>query len=191
MALQIRKRPFSTVELQKAAGCARDTLYKHADIWRQEYEDLAAGFFAACPDEYNAVEDTIPVSEEFVSAPVFKEEIPIGLIAARQVVFELSQKGRKETAVRENPVLKTRADLDEGWRQKVAGLTQGSPLELSTVQLKARLYVLANLLSLAPYEEDAMALLPYVQQIRREYNRRCNGPGGLALERTGGQTDSS
>lgn len=54
-ALKIRQRPFSTVELQKAARCGRDTLYKHADIWQQDYEDLANGFFAACPDEYNAV----------------------------------------------------------------------------------------------------------------------------------------
>ncbi|HEY9870589.1 MAG TPA: hypothetical protein V6D08_15595 [Candidatus Obscuribacterales bacterium] len=48
--LKSMQRPFTTVELQKAAGCSRRTLYDHADIWRQDYEDLASGFFAICTD---------------------------------------------------------------------------------------------------------------------------------------------
>lgn len=175
-ALQIRKRPFSTVELQKAAGCGRDTLYKHSDIWRQGYEELAEGFFAACPDEYNAVEDSISVVVGLPCSSALPEELSLGLVAARQIVFELSLKGRKETLVREIQVLKTVAEVERDWRSKVALLTQSVPAELSIQQLKSRLFSLTSLLSIAPYEEDAVILLPFVQQIRRELKIRQTGP---------------
>lgn len=48
---------FTTVELQQAAGCSRQTLYKHSDIWRSDYYLLAEDFFATCTDEYNVVEE--------------------------------------------------------------------------------------------------------------------------------------
>lgn len=88
MVLQVRKRPFSTVELQKKAGCARDTLYKHADIWRQEYENLAEGFFAACPDEYNAVEDSKSVEEGSPCSSFPSVDSSLDSLAFRQVSFE-------------------------------------------------------------------------------------------------------
>jgi hypothetical protein len=180
-ALQIRKRPFSTVELQKAAGCGRDTLYKHADIWRQEYEDLADGFFAACPDEYNVIEQELVASpleniDEFPSSPVLREEAPIGLVAARQVVFELSLKGRKEVQIGQQLDLDQRDKTEQRWRSKVAGLTSEFPPMLSFQELNYRLFTLSSLLTVAPYEEDAVALLLYVRQLRRELETRRNGP---------------
>ncbi|MBA4027046.1 MAG: hypothetical protein C0473_02275 [Cyanobacteria bacterium DS3.002] len=88
MALQVHKRPFSTVELQKKAGCARDTLYKHADIWRQEYENLAEGFFTACPDEYNAVEDFKSVEEGSPCSSFPSVVSSLDSLALRQISFE-------------------------------------------------------------------------------------------------------
>jgi hypothetical protein len=178
-ALQIRKRPFSTVELQKAAGCGRQTLYKHADIWRQEYEDLADGFFASCTDKYNAVDDSLSDLEGLPCSPVLKEETPLGLVAARQVVFELSLQGRKEVQnleVIENELV-TQSEQD--WITKVVALTSESPQSLLVTDLKYRLFVLARLLSIAPYEENAVALLPYVRQLRRELDKRRNGPRAI------------
>ena len=178
-ALQIRKRPFSTVELQKAAGCARDTLYKHADIWRQEYEALASGFFAACPDEYNSLGDSnvpVPDGSRDPSPNVLTEVVPIGLLAARQVVFELSQKGRKDLSIKESSRLKTALEVEQAWKAKVASLTVDKPSLLSMGDLKTRLYSLVTLLSVAPYEEDARTLMPYVKLLRAELNGRCMGP---------------
>jgi hypothetical protein len=175
-ALRIRKQRFSTVELQKAAGCGRDTLYKHADIWRQEYEDLADGFFASCPDDYNAVEDSNLSTEGLPCSPVLKEETPLGLVAARQVVFELSLLGRKEIHAPHLLKAESVSKSDQAWRDKVSALTSDSPLTLSISDLKYRLFVLANLLSVAPYEEDAVSLLPYVQQLRKEFKSRQRGP---------------
>ncbi len=183
-ALRIRKERFSTVELQKAAGCGRETLYKHSDIWRQEYEDLADGFFASCTDNYNAVDDSNSVLEGLPCSPVLIEETPLGLVAARQVVFELSLLGRKE--IHASELLKTESvsKSDQDWRDKVSVLTSDSPLTLSISHLKYRLFVLANLLSVAPYEEDAVSLLPYVQQLRKEFRSRQRGPTGNLKDET-------
>jgi len=186
-ALQNLKRPFSTVELQKAASCGRDTLYKHADIWRQDYEALAEGFFAACPDEYNAVEDTDSVLEGLPCSPVLVPEIPLGLVAARQVVFELSLKGKKEVLSKQTVVLKTSSDSEAAWRFKVAKLTHDNLVDLPVRELKSRLFVLANLLTVAPYEEEATALVAYVRQLRKELNTRLTGPRSVVFD----QGDSS
>lgn len=175
-ALRIRKERFSTVELQKAAGCGRDTLYKHADIWRQEYEDLADGFFASCPDEYNAVEDSIPVVEGLPCSPVLLEEIPPGLILARQVLSDLSLQSRKEIHTSELAKTESVSEFEQKWRSKVAVLSAESPLSLSIIDLKYRLFALSSLLSIAPYEEDAVLLLSYVQQLRQELAMRTGPP---------------
>lgn len=183
-ALRVRKQRFSTVELQKAAGCGRETLYKHSDLWRQEYEDLADGFFASCTDENNAVEDSNLSPKGLPCSPVLNEEMPLGLVAARQVVFELSLLGRKE--LHATQLLKTESvsKSDQDWRDKVSALTSDSPLTLSISDLKYRLVVLANLLSVAPYEEDAVSLLPYVQQLRKEFSSRQRGPTGCSKDKS-------
>jgi len=46
----------------------------------------------------------------------------------------------------------------------------------SEVAIEALLFVLPGYLSVAPYEEDATALLPYVQQLRRELAMRTGPP---------------
>lgn len=178
-SLHIRRRPFSTVELQKAAGCGRDTLYKHADIWRREYEDLAEDFFAACPDEYNAVEDSIFPEEGLPCPPVLTEKTPLGLIAARQVVFELSLKVRKEVQVLEVTHSEIRRSQENDWCDRVAALIQKSPGDLSISEIKTRIYSLSGLLSIAPYEENAMSVLPYIKQLRQELDKRHTGPKSI------------
>ncbi len=175
-ALRIRKERFSTLELQKAAGCGRATLYKHADIWRQEYEELADGFFASCTDEYNAVEDSNPISEGLPCSPVLVEEIPSGLVAARRVVSDLSLQRLKEIHTNELAKTQSVSASEQEWRSRVAQLTADSPFSLSVVDLKYRLVALSSLLSMAPYEEDAVLLLPYIQQLRREFSSRQHGP---------------
>jgi hypothetical protein len=81
-------RKFTTVELQKAAGCSRETLYNHTDIWRQDYEDLAAGFFAICTDEYNGVVGAA-CPESKPPSTVAEKITPPELLAARRVAYEI------------------------------------------------------------------------------------------------------
>ena len=111
----------------------------------------------------------------------FFEDPSFGLVAARHVVFELSLQGRKEAYVQENHVLETAGEFEIVWRSQVAVLTHMVPAELSIQQLKSRLFSLTSLLSIAPSEEDAVTLLPFVQQVRRELNARRTGPKAIDL----------
>jgi hypothetical protein len=174
------KRSFTTVELQQAAACARDTLYKHDDIWRADYEDLAEGFFAICPDEYNAVEEAAS-SESLPPSTDLEKITPPGLLAARRVVYEISMRSKRDIQTKQKTVLRSSEASEKEWRDKVTALTKETPSELPVQKLKSLLFVLANYLSLAPYEEDATALLPYVVQLRRELQSRSLGPDPLRM----------
>lgn len=168
-------RSFTTVELQEAAECGRATLYRHADIWRQDYEDLAAGFFAICSDEYNAVvEAACPKSEP--PSTSLQKITPPGLLAARRIVAEISMRSRRHLRKANRLKDKQREESENAWRAKVAVLTTASPPTLSIGEIKALLFVLSGYLSLAPCEEDATALLPYVQQLRRKLAMRTEPP---------------
>jgi hypothetical protein len=188
-ALLIRKRPFSTVELKKAARCGGDTLYKHADIWRQDYEDLADGFFAACPDEYNAV--SFPDAAPSFFDSVVSESIPIGLLAARQIASEFRLSNQQKSQGKQRSVFQSSLDPENTWRRKVSCLTREVPSDLSSSELKARLFVLTNCLSVAPYEEDVTALLPYVQGLRREIQNRYTGPNSFKKSKSNSVSDTS
>lgn len=54
--------------------------------------------------------------------------------------------------------------------------TTASPPTLSVGDIKALLFVLPGYLNAAPYEEDATALLPYMQQLRRELSMKTGPP---------------
>jgi hypothetical protein len=171
-------RSFTTVELQEAAACARDTLYKHADIWRQDYEDLAAGFFAICPDEYNAVvEAACPESKP--PSTSLEKITPPGLLAARRVVYEISMRSRRDIQTKEKTARQSSEASEQQWRDEVTSLTKETPSELPVQRLKSLLVVLAHYLSLAPYEEDAVPLHSYISGLRLELNSRSHGPERL------------
>jgi hypothetical protein len=151
-----------------------ETYNKHTDIWQQDYDDLADGFFAACPDEYNAVSCPDSVFDSSVSS--VQAVVPIGLLAARQIASDFRLDIQKQSQFKRQSDTRSTLDLENSWRVKVASLTKAVPSELSQNELRARLFVLTNCLSLAPYEEDATALLPYVQQLRRELAMRTGPP---------------
>lgn len=174
---ELRKlgRSFTTVELQEAAECGRATLYRHSDIWRQDYEDLAAGFFAICSGEYNAVvEAACPKSEP--PSTNHQKITPPGLLAARRIVAEISMRAERDIQRAARQKERVQDDGDKAWRAKVATLISGSPPSLSIEEIQALLFVLPGYLSVAPYEEDATALLPYIQQLRRELSMRTGPP---------------
>ena len=167
------KRTFTTVELQKAAGCSRETLYNHADIWRQDYEDLAEDFFAICTGEYNAVEDSISVP---AALPSDSKSFPVGLTAARAVVFDLMLQSKRQKKKELTAVLGSATVSEKAWRAGVASITKSVPSAFSTQRLKTHLMVLEGLLPIAPFEEDARLLLSYLVQLRLELSSRSAGP---------------
>jgi hypothetical protein len=173
----IRKlgRSFTTVELQQSAECSRETLYKHKDIWRRDYEDLADGFFSSCTDEYNAVVEAAPCESKPPSTDLEKITPP-GLLAARRIVYEISMRSEKDIKAKEKSFLVTSESADKEWRDRVASLTKDSICDLPVSKLKTLLFVLANYLSLAPCEEDAVPLHGYISGLRLELSQRQHGP---------------
>jgi len=140
--------------------------------------------------QYNAVEDSISVAEGLPCSPALPEETPLGLLVARQVISDLSIQIRKEVQVQEIEFSEIVSTSEQIWCSKVAQLTSEIPSALSIQDLNYRLVALTQLLSVAPYEENAVALLPYVKQVRHELSNRRAGPKSI-VRKTNSQTDSS
>ncbi|PZM77151.1 MAG: hypothetical protein DKT66_28340 [Candidatus Melainabacteria bacterium] len=154
---------FTTVDLQKSAQCSRETLYKHEDIWRQAYEDLADGFFAICTDEYNGVEGG-GSSETAPLTPSDKKDVPAGLLAARRIVFELKMRDQKEKRKRDLLLADMSKTCDRYWLSELARLQE---LQVSTSTFKDLRTLLVSLRALkatAP-DEDAQVTVEALMNV--------------------------
>ncbi len=142
---------FTTVDLQKSAQCSRETLYKHEDIWRQAYEDLADNFFAICTDEYNGVEGG-GSSETAPLPPSDKKDVPPGLLAARRIVFELKMRDQKEKRKRDRVIGDMLSIRDEKWLAELIRLERVDVTLCSVPDLKLAIVLLRSLLATASDE---------------------------------------
>jgi hypothetical protein len=169
--LKKRGRSFTTVELQEAAGCARDTLYAHQDLWRSEYErllgyqDLADGFFASCPGEYNCVKGggspkTSPPSTSL--AP----DMPVGRLAARRIAYEISMRSERDRQKAQKAAQSSLMASETIWQGEVARLTEKEPSTLSIAEVKALLVILVVYLATAPSYECQQEVQVYITALR-------------------------
>jgi hypothetical protein len=173
--LKKMKRSFTTVELQEAAGCSRRTLYDHGDIWRKDYEDLAEGFFAICTDEYNAVEGAAS-PESLPPSTAAAKIAPPGLLAARRIVFEITQRSDRDRKKKHKDAIRSLEASESEWRGKVNRLTEKPPSSLSVQVQKALLSVLFSYRSLAPTEEDLLFIQAYIQSINHSLSQAAEVP---------------
>jgi hypothetical protein len=162
-----QKRSFTTVELQKAAGCSRETLYNHKDLWRQDYEDLAEGFFANCTDEYNDVVGAVSPQNKPPTTPS-SEIMPPGRLAARRIAYELSMRAQRDKHVSQK--VET-PEAENSWEHEVERLTRHDPQTLELQKLKALLIVLISYLALAPSFESQQRLQTYISAVRASIDR--------------------
>lgn len=162
-----QKRSFTTVELQQAAGCSRETLYNHKDIWRQDYEDLAEGFFANCTDEYNDVVGAVSPQNKPPTTSS-SEVMPPGRLAARRIAYELSMRAQRDTREAQKVEM---TQTDHSWELEVERLTTEDPETLDLRRLKALLVVLISYLSLAPSFESQLCLQVYIASVRSSIAR--------------------
>jgi hypothetical protein len=176
--LKKRRRSFTTVELQEAAGCSRRTLYDHADIWRKDYEDLAAGFFAICTDEYNAV---VGADSPGIQPPTTVQDqiAPPGLLAARRIAFEIDSRRQREKRKEHKAAVVAADAAEKQWLDKVKDLTSEAPSKLAIERIKLLIAVLAGYLPLAPCEEMALPVQKYLVELRAELIARTVGLGGV------------
>lgn len=180
-ALRKEQRAFTTVELQQAAKCSRETLYNHQDIWRatyddrKDYRDLAAGFFANCTDEYN---DAVGADSPQIKPPAASllENMPPGRRAAQQIAFEITMRGQRDIQRARKKTEDMAEKRDKTWRDQVASYTSSPPQSLAVEKLKLFIVVLIRLLSLAPTEEDQLALQSHINEFRLDLDRRSTGP---------------
>jgi len=172
-AIKKQKRTFTTVELQKAAGCSRETLYNHKDIWRQDYEDLAEGFFANCTDEYNDVVGAVSPQNKPPTTSS-SEIMPPGRLAARRIAYELSMRAKRDrNQAKPDPVDSSGA---ETWQAEVDRLTEPLVSELSVTAIKALLVVLSAYLATAPDYESQTDLQLYMSLLRKKLDAETIGP---------------
>ncbi len=150
--LKTQSRSFTTVELEQLAHCSRQTLYKHSDIWRQDYEDLAVGFFASCTHEYNGVEGGGP-SETTPLPPSLKKDVPPGLLAAKRIVFELKMRDKKDKHKRDLVLENMLSIRDRRWHESLDSLKTAVLYELTIPELKSNIALLHSLRATAPDEE--------------------------------------
>lgn len=169
------QRSFTTVELQESAGCSRETLYKHDDIWREAYDDLAEGFFAICTDEYNVVvgggsTQTSPPSTSLES------DMPPGRLAARQVVYEISMRDDRKQRQAKKAAVRSQEASEKEWLGNVSRLTEKEPPALSIPELKALLTVLAAYLAMSPNEECQKFVQARMNKIRASLSEAVEKP---------------
>lgn len=176
--LKKQERPFTTEELRKLAGCGRDTLYKHEDIWRAEYDrrkgiarndyqDLVEGFFAICTDEYN---DMVGAASSQSKPPStsLNQNMPPGRLAARRIAYELSMRSKRAQKLALKTSMQSLDDSEASWRDEVTRLTENDPSGLSIPELKALLTVLVLYLSRAPDHESQEYIQLHIQRIRSQ-----------------------
>lgn len=167
--LQTRKRSFTTVELEELADCSRRTLYKHQDIWRQAYEDLADDFFAICVHEYNGVEGGGP-SETTSLPPSDKKDVPPGLLAARRIIHELKMRDKAATALKSESVQLIYAEQQRRWTAEMQRIRELDLESLSIVKLKSLISLLLSLKASASDED----LENEVSQILTQFQLRID-----------------
>lgn len=163
--LKLQGRAFTTVELQKAAGCGRDTLYKHADIWRQDYEDLASGFFAICPDEYNGVEGAASSESKPLPLPD-KKDIEPGRLAARRIVYELMMREERRVSQKEKHHRQVSDSLLEKWKRELETANEKAAASTSIKELNGLVPIYLSILYRAPDDEAEALVRTQLKEVR-------------------------
>lgn len=167
------RRSFTTVELQEAAGCSRRTLYKHQDIWRKDYDDLADGFFAICTDEYN---DVVGAGSAETKPPStsLEEDMPLGRLAARRVAYEISMRATREQDRERKASVQALEASEKAWLGVVTRLTDSEPPCLP--QVRALLPVLLAYLSTAPNYECQQYIEERILRLRNVLQAGASAP---------------
>lgn len=184
--LKSLQRSFTTVELQQAAGCSRTTLYKHTDIWRQDYEDLADGFFAFCTHEYNGVEgagcsktEPLPFNQ--------KNFVPPGLLAARRVAYEISMRIQRSKDRSRKSTMRADTYAEDAWREAVSSVIARRTETVEDV--RSQLVILTGYLAVAPTHECQQWILELLKSTRLHLNE-CSAAPYLVKPRTQSRLDA-
>jgi len=161
--------PFSLRDLTARAHCHHNTLKRHADLWKADYDAFCVRLeTASC--EYNVV---VGAASSESKPPTTSQEInmPPGRLAARRIAYELSMRSQRERKRRE-------ADLNQpcDWRESIKEKLPAD-LDAADIQtLKPLLVFLIWQLSLSPSHEDQVWLSDIVSSVRWQLKARSHAP---------------
>jgi hypothetical protein len=172
--MKAAQRYFSTDELRKAAKCSKETLYKHTDIWENDYEDLASGFFAISTGEYN---DVVGAGSPQTKPPTtsLEQDMPPGRLAARRIIYEISMRSERDKRQAQKKAAES-VEREATWQDNVTRHTTPEPSSLSAAEIKVLLVILATYLATAPSYESQCELQMYIGKLRKQLNAASNGP---------------
>jgi hypothetical protein len=157
-------RTFTASDIQTKAKCSWRTLYKHEDLWKQDYlraadpvaayDQIAGDIFAISTGQYNAVvgqaaQESLPCPQSSNS------DVPPGLLACRRVAYELEMRGKRNERKKVKEFQEQCRQNDLSWRNSVVANmpSESSCLDLS--ELKCFLAFLIWMRASAPdYESE-------------------------------------
>ncbi len=169
--LKKRGGSFTTVELQQGAECSRTTLYKHEDIWRQDYEDLAEGFFASCTHEYNGVVGG--GSSETTPLPLpAKKDIAPGRLAARRIVYELMMREERRVAQTEKSNKRLSDSFITKWEAELSDAVERMAAAMTVKQLNGIVPILLSLLLRANDDEAEIVVRMHLTELKRKIQNK-------------------
>lgn len=159
----------SLSSIHEASGVAINTIRKHADLWKNLQEEQYEDLFAGLSGDLNAVcaggsskEPTSNHSQKFV---------PAGLLACRQILFELNMRAARKDRDDKKRRLNLQQSKDGVWKitleERIEPLLQlGQSLALEQLDLLAWSTAVKQWLPESLYAtslnslEDALALIP-------------------------------
>lgn len=157
---------FTIREFLAKAKCHHQTLEKHSDLWKVEYDQFHERLAnVAC--EYNAV---VGVSSPETQPPttVFSKTTPPGLLAARRLVFEMNRRWAKEKQEKTKQDLYMREQAEGDWRESILDRVPEDLPAASTHVLRVLITFLSWRLSHSPSHEDEVWVRDILVSVRKE-----------------------
>jgi hypothetical protein len=168
-------RTFTATDIQTKANCSWSTLYKHADLWKEDYlraadpsaayEQISGDIFAISTHEYNAVVGQ--AAQESLPCPQSgNSDMPAGLLACQRIAYELEMRGkRKERKKAEEFNAECRQD-DLSWRDSVVANMPSESACPGVSGLKSLLAFLIWMRGMAPDYESELWITELILNLR-------------------------
>ncbi len=151
---------FSVRDLALKSGVSHQTLYRHQDLWKTA--QVKAQNATKC-DDLETVTHKYNVGVGVASSksnPLHSSEeksIPIGLLAARRIAYEIRMREEKRKRKERSASILTREVSEKEWRDRVASLQEKVCSASSQEELRSLKVLASHLLMIAPTAEDAEA----------------------------------
>ncbi len=157
---QEAEQTFSVRDLALKSGVSHQTLYKHQELWKEV--QAQAQHATECEDletvthKYNA---GVWVASSKSLPPHLSEEksIPLGLLAARRIVYEIRMRAEKSKRTERKTSILTREAAEKEWRDKVGLLIK--QIEEKALPWNIIISNFKTLLQTSPSVENEVLLL--------------------------------